>query len=145
MSKTFETQHDVDRESKAIQLLFSDCEILKQEPHSVVDYLIVKDGKKYAVEVKGVKKVDSVHDEHQAVVGLRKLVDLQSWTRKVGIPMSRTIIVWAYSDGVKYTNITNLKGYVYYGGRKPRDGSTNDMELMFRSSYRTNFKTKKYV
>jgi|TARA_B110000908_G_scaffold68245_1_gene82457 hypothetical protein len=146
MSKTFETKRDVDFQLKAIRLLIKDrdgIEFQDQGPHAAVDYVVHKDNTDIAaVEIKGVRKVKSVHDNHSPVVGLRKLVDLQAFARKMRIP--NAILVWAYEDGIKYTTINNLKGKIYYGGRPPRDGSTNDQELMFKDT-NTNFKIKEYV
>jgi len=145
MSKTFETKRDVDFQLKAIQLLIKDRDGLgfqDQGPHAAVDYIVHRDGEDIAaVEIKGVRKVKSVFDEHSPVVGLRKLVDLQAFARKTRIP--NAILVWAYEDGIKYTTLNKLKGKIYYGGRPPRDGSTNDQELMFRDT-NTNFKIKTY-
>ena len=145
MSKTFETKRDVDFQLKAIQLLIKDRDglgIQDQGPHAAVDYIVHRDGEDIAaVEIKGVRKVKSVFDDHEPVVGLRKLVDLQAFARQRQIP--NAILVWAYEDGIKYTTLNNLKGKVYYGGRKPRPGSTNDQELMFKDTH-TEWKIKVY-
>lgn len=146
MSKTFETERDVSFQLKAVQLLIQDrkgIDFQDQGPHATVDYIVHKEHIDIAaVEIKGVRKVKSVHDNHSPVVGLRKLVDLQAFARKMRIP--NAILVWAYEDGIKYATLNNLKGKVYYGGRPPREGSTNDQELMFRDRH-TNFKIKTYV
>lgn len=145
MSRTFETKRDVDFQLKAIQLLIEDRDGLgfqDQGPHAAVDYIVHRDGEDIAaVEIKGVRKVKSVFDNHEPVVGLRKLVDLQAFARQRQIP--NAILVWAYEDGIKYTTLNNLKGKIYYGGRPPRNGSTNDLELMFKNTY-TKFKIKTY-
>ena len=146
MSKTFETQDDRNFQKKAVDLLIKDKATFwadDQGTHAQVDY-VVKDGDKIiaAVEIKGVRKVKSVYDNHSPVVGLRKLVDLQKFARIKRIP--NAILVWAYEDGIKYTTLNNLKGKIYYGGRPPRPGSTNDQELMFKDT-NTKWKIKTYV
>jgi hypothetical protein len=125
----------------AVELLVNGTglEIKDQGSHSNIDYIV---GDIAAVEIKGVKKVKSVYDEHRPVVGLRKLVDLQAFAKKHNLP--NAYLVFAYDDGIKYTTINKLKGDLYYGGRTPRDGSSNDMEMMFRDRH-TKFKIKTYA
>ena len=140
MSRTFETEKDRAYQRKAVELLISgkpDLEIKDQGSHANIDYII---GDVAAVEIKGVRKVKSVFDDHSPVVGLRKLVDLQAFAKQHGLS---AYLVWAYEDGIKYTTLNNLKGKIYYGGRPPRNGSTNDLELMFKNTY-TKFKIKTY-
>ena len=41
------------------------------------------------------------------------------------------IIIWAFEDGITYAQLNRLKGIKRNGGRKPREGSANDIESMY--------------
>mgnify|MGYP003681747036 CR=1 FL=1 len=41
------------------------------------------------------------------------------------------IIIWAFKDGITYCQLNKLKGTKTIGGRKPREGSFNDIESMY--------------
>lgn len=133
MAKRFERPEDVAREIKAVNLFISgrgDLSHNKLSPHEI-DFSIQKDGADVAyIEVKGVKKVKSVFDEHVPVVAIKKLTSLQKYVNEKKCP--NVYIAWAYSDGIKYAKVTDLKGSIRWGGQfKPRAGSVNDHELMF--------------
>jgi hypothetical protein len=143
VSKTFETKKDRDYQARAVELLIGDRDlrIVEHPPLAVVDYTLY-DGfhPVAAVEVKGVRKVRSISDDHRPLVGVRKLVDAQEFARQARI--ETLVFVWAYSDGIKYCTLQELRGEIYYGGRKPREGSANDLELMFRDTHtKWNIKT----
>lgn len=148
MSKRFEQNEDVLREEKAIHLLTNNDSrylIEKLKPNEI-DFLVwdtLNPNKPIcAVEVKGVKKVPSVDSEHVPIVAIKKLSELQRYVNEKKI--DNVFVVWAYSDGIKYSNIKDLKGDIYWGGQHtPRVGSVNDHELMFRGS-ETEFKIKRY-
>ena len=143
MSRVFETKSDRDYQRKAVELLVGErpLRIVDQGALAKADYTIYDGGKALAVvEIKGVKKVSSVSDNHRPLVGLRKLVDVQEFARQARI--ENVVFVWAYSDGIKYCTLKELRGEIYYGGRKPREGSANDLELMFRDTHtKWNIKT----
>jgi hypothetical protein len=143
MSRQFETKSDRDYQRRAVELLVGEkpLRIVDQGALAKADYTIYDGGKALAVvEIKGVRKVSSVSDNHRPLVGLRKLVDVQEFARQARI--ENVVFVWAYSDGIKYCTLNELRGEIYYGGRKPREGSANDLELMFRDTHtKWNIKT----
>ncbi len=60
---------------------------------------------------------------------MRKLVDCQAEQIKHKKPVA---IVWAFNDCIAYQKIEKLAGEFYFGGRKRREGSTHDIELMVK-------------
>ena len=52
------------------------------------------------------------------------------------------VIVWACEDGIIYAQANKLVGEIKWGGRTPRDGSSNDAEMMV---YYDKQRTMKYV
>lgn len=148
MSKRFESQEDLDREKRAIDLFVGGAEgfFPKKLPPNEIDFAISSrehEGRNVAyVEIKGVKKVKSVYDKHTPVVAIKKLTALQKYVNERKCP--NVYIVWAYSDGIKYAKVTDLKGIIRWGGQfKPRKGSTNDHELMYENTD-TNFTIKTF-
>tara|TARA_R110000782_G_scaffold162513_2_gene254324 strand:- start:29 stop:466 length:438 start_codon:yes stop_codon:yes gene_type:complete len=145
MAKRFERPEDIARELKAVKLFTQDREDLKinkLNPHEI-DFSISQDGRAVAyIEIKGVKKVGSVHDEHTPIVAIKKLTSLQKYVNEK--KCSHVYIAWAYADGIKYAKVTDLKGIIRWGGQfKPRAGSVNDHELMFEDNG-TEFTIKTY-
>jgi hypothetical protein len=145
MAKRFERAEDILREEKAMRLFIAGREDLvptKLGPHEI-DFAISKNGQRVAyLEVKGVKKVKSVYDAHTPIVAIKKLTRLQKYVNENKCP--NVYIAWAYSDGIKYAKVTELKGTISWGGQfKPRAGSVNDHELMFIDNG-TNFTIKTY-
>jgi hypothetical protein len=133
---TFETEADLIREKKAIELFVSifGGSYLKLDPHDV-DYKVFDKDKNliaYA-EVKG--RVRTIRDAYPLPVAARKLVKL---TDKRLTP----VIIWACDDGIIYGMANKLSGEIKWGGRPPRVGSTNDAELMV---YYDKQKALKYV
>lgn len=148
MSKRFEKPEDIIREEKAVRLFVDDSDrfVCEKLSPNEIDFLIwdVQSPNEpiCALEIKGVKKVPSVDSEHTPIVAIKKLTELQKYINEKKI--SRVFIAWAYGDGIKYSEIRDLDGDIYWGGQKiPRQGSTNDHELMFKAS-RTQFKIKRY-
>ena len=125
----FETQTDINRQKMAMAF-FSftyGCSPQDQGEFAEIDYLMFKNDKPYFyLEIKGVKKTTLVNTEN-VVVGIRKLMSLQAKYEDEKIPC---VIAWAFEDGIAWQNIDKIRGNVYWGGRKPRKGSTNDQELM---------------
>lgn len=149
MSKVFQDDEALMRQSIAFRC-FMEGKSYVHIPHEQfdssilprIDFLIEVNNKRVAIEVKGVKKVDSIEDKHQPIVGLRKLVDLQKYVNEYGFDYA--YIVWAYEDGIKYAEIREVTGTVVWGGRKPREGSVNDAELVIKL-YELPIKTKSYL
>lgn len=148
MSKRFEKHEDIIREEKAVRLFVdnSDRFVCEKLSPNEIDFLIWDvqnpNNPLCAIEIKGVKKVPSVDSEHTPIVAIKKLTELQKYINEKKIV--RVFIAWAYHDGIKYVELRDLDGDIYWGGQKiPRDGSVNDHELMFKAS-RTQFKIKRY-
>jgi hypothetical protein len=148
MAKRFENQEDLDREKRAIDLFVGGADgfFPKKLPPNEIDFAIaskVEGNRNVAyVEIKGVKKVKSAYDEHTPVVAIKKLTSLQKYINERKCP--NVYIAWAYSDGIKYAKVTDLKGIIRWGGQfKPRAGSVNDHELMFENTD-TNFTIKTF-
>ena len=78
-------------------------------------------------EVKGVHK--SIEKSNDVIVSMRKIVRGQMLQVQSNLPVA---ILWAFNDGIVYERINNLKGIFYYGGRKVREGSTFDQEMLVK-------------
>lgn len=133
---TFETEADLLREKKAIELFVSifGGSYKKLDPNDI-DYKIFDKNKNliaYA-EVKG--RVRTMRDAYPLPIAARKLVKL--------IDKRLTpVVIWACEDGIIYGKANKLFGEIKWGGRPPRDGAVNDSELM---AYYDKQKELKYV
>ena len=119
----FESKNDLLREFNAINFL---CEKYKLNyvklDENDIDYQLYKGDKIIGyVEVKGRNK--DIKDAYPLPVACRKLVKLCD--KKLN-----PIVIWACYDGLIIGKIEKLKGITKIGGRKPREGSSNDIELM---------------
>lgn len=119
----FESKNDLLREFNAINFL---CEKYKLNyvklDENDIDYQLYKGDKIIGyVEVKGRNK--DIKDAYPLPIACRKLVKLCD--KKLN-----PIVVWACYDGLIIGKIEQLKGITKIGGRKPREGSSNDIELM---------------
>lgn len=133
---TFETEQDLKREQKAITTFVNTFggSFQKLDPHDIDYKVFDKDGKLIAyAEVKG--RIRTMHNAYPLPIAARKLVKL---TDKRLTP----VVIWACEDGIIYGNIDKLKGEIKWGGRPPRDNSSNDDELMI---YYDKQKTLKYI
>ena len=134
----FETEKDLTREKKAIQK-FVDMfggSFKKLDPNDV-DYQIYDNKNKliaYA-EVKG--RYRSILDAYPLPVASRKVVKLCD--KKLN-----PVLIWACDDGIIYGKPNEIKGEVRWGGRKPRQGSYNDQELMLYYPKQNGTKCIKY-
>jgi hypothetical protein len=122
MSKKFETKEDLERQRKAISLF---CEKFVASYEELdewdIDYLVTKDEKKCYVEVKGRKRTMS--DAYPLPLAARKMVKLID-------KGEQSIVIWDCYDGLIYGNTKDIKCMGKMGGRKPREGSSNDKEFM---------------
>ena len=120
----FENKEDLKREEKAIKLFTSKYNFnYKKLGDYDLDFLITnQDGSIVgSAEVKGRKMF------------LQNQSDLPLAERKYNKIMEcekAKIIIWAYKDGIMYCQLNRLKGIKRKGGRKPREGSFNDVEMM---------------
>ena len=80
-----------------------------------------------------------IGDKDIVLVSMRKLVDGQQFQTTHKKPL---IMCWFFTDGILYERLNNLAGNFALGGRKPRAGSTHDIELM---SYIKQKKLKKLL
>ena len=120
----FETDQDLKREQKAIDLFVSTFggSFKKLDPFDVDYKVFDKDGNLIAyAEVKG--RIRTMRDAYPLPVAARKIVKLVD---KRLVP----VMIWACEDGIIYGKVNKLKGEITWGGRSPREGSYNDLELM---------------
>ena len=120
----FETDQDLKREQKAITLFVSSFggSFKKLDPFDVDYKIFDKDGNLIAyAEVKG--RIRTMRDAYPLPVAARKVVKLVD---KRLVP----VMIWACEDGIIYGKVNKLKGEITWGGRSPREGSYNDLELM---------------
>jgi len=132
MSVRFENQKDLEREDKSVNLFCDKYDLTyeKLAPNDI-DFKIYKNGKfLFYLEVKG--RLRSLQDCYPLPIAVRKLL-------KMSDKKESGIILWACFDGVVFSRIENLKGDIKIGGRKPREGSSNDIEFMAYYNKSNNF------
>ena len=120
----FETDKDLRREFKAI-LTFTETFGLSFVKLGMndVDYMIYGPDETmigYA-EVKGRNR--KIENAFPLPIACRKLLKLSD--KKLN-----PVVIWSCYDGIIYGKLHELKGDIRFGGRKPREGAANDMELM---------------
>lgn len=128
----YETAKDRERQKKASDLFCHAFDLISIDrgDFASVDYDL-KNKKGFVVgslEVKGCPN-RNIDDNLTVQVAIRKLVDLQKHQKKTNKPVA---LCWAFEDGIVYERIENLEGNFSLGGRKPRAGSYNDIEIMAR-------------
>jgi hypothetical protein len=132
----FETETDLSREKKAIDLFVSifGGSYKKLDPQDIDYKIFDKDNNLIAyAEVKG--RLRSMKLSYPLPVSARKLVKLID--KRI-----TPVLIWACDDGIIYAQANKLRGEVKWGGRPPRDGSFSDSELMV---YYDKQKEMKYV
>lgn len=119
----FETNKDIIREQKAIKVFCNKYNLdHKKLGDWDIDFSLHKDNKLIGyAEVKGRNK--NIVDAYPLPLAIRKVYSL---TEKTKDP----VVIWACFDGIIYAKLKNLNGVIKKGGRKPRTGSVNDIELM---------------
>lgn len=136
---TFETDQDIIREKKAIERFIKifDGSFKKLDP-SDVDYKVFdKDATLIAyVEVKG--RIKTIREAYPLPISVRKLIKLID-------KRLNPVIIWACEDGIIYGRADKLVGQVKWGGRAPREGSSNDAELMAYYDKQKEFKYVRYL
>lgn len=136
---TFETETDLLREKKAIELFVSifGGSYQKLDPHDIDFKVFDKDNKliSYA-EVKG--RIRTIRDSYPLPISAKKLV-------KLADKRLSPVIIWACDDGIIYGKANNLYGEIKLGGRPPRIGSVNDAELMVYYDKQKELKYVRYV
>jgi hypothetical protein len=135
----FETDTDLAREKRAIQLFVSTFGGSYQKLDQFdVDYKIFdKDNNLIAyAEVKG--RIRTMKDAYPLPISVKKLVKLID---KRIVP----VVIWACEDGIIYGKANNIKGEIKWGGRKARYGSYNDEELMAYFDKQKEFKYVRFI
>lgn len=119
----FETKADLDRETKCIQFFCNKFGLTYTKlDENDVDFSLHKDGQLIAyAEVKGRNK--NISEAYPLPIACRKLVKLVD--KKIN-----PVVIWDCFDGIIYGKIEFLSGKIRIGGRKPRENSVNDIELM---------------
>lgn len=132
----FETETDLLRERKAIELFVS---IFKGSYKKLgpldIDYKVFdKDNNliAYAEVSVRIRTMNAAYPLPISAAKLVKLIDKRL----------NPVIVWACEDGIIYAQANKLVGEIKWGGRTPRDGSSNDAEMMV---YYDKQRTMKYV
>ena len=121
---TFETEVDLVREKKAIELFVSifGGSFKKLDPQDI-DYKVFDKDKNliaYA-EVKG--RIRTMHNAYPLPLSARKLVKLID--KRI-----TPVLIWACEDGIIYGKANKLQGEIKWGGRPPRENSFSDSEMM---------------
>jgi hypothetical protein len=71
-------------------------------------------------------------------IAVKKLIKIQE-------KRSNCVLIWSCIDGIVYGKYRRLKGVITFGGMiTPREGSTNDRELMAYYDKQEELKTLKY-
>lgn len=136
---TFETETDLAREKKAVELFVSifGGSYKKLDPHDI-DYKIFDKDKNliaYA-EVKG--RIRTMKMAYPLPLSAKKLVKLID-------KRLAPVLIWACDDGIIYGKANKLHGEIKWGGRPPRDGAVNDNELMVYYDKQKELKYVRYV
>lgn len=122
----FENDDHRQREQRAITKFCSLFDLtFRKLGENDIDFQIFKSERLVGfVEVKGRHRI--IADAYPLPIAIRKLNKLQGELA----PREDPVIVWACHDGIIYGKVRNITGTVRYGGRKVRDGASNDQELM---------------
>jgi len=133
----FENKKDLDREERAIIKFVSTFKGgYNKLGDNDIDFEVLHNDKVISyVEVKG--RLRELDKAFPLPIAVRKLVKLSD--KRVN-----PVIIWACEDGIIYSKVKDLEGTIRYSGRKPRAGSTNDLELMAYYNNNNNFKIIKY-
>ena len=122
MSTRFETAGDLKREDAAMAIFANkfNLDYVKLGENDV-DFQVNLTGRTSYVEVKGRNR--NLEDSFPLPLAQRKMVKLAD---KDG----EAVVIWDCYDCIIYGNIKRLEGEAKMGGRKPRKGSSNDLEPM---------------
>lgn len=135
----FETETDLIREKKAIELYVSIFGGSYQKLDRFdIDYKIFDKDKKLVAyaEVKG--RIRTMNGAYPLPISAKKLVKL------IDKRLS-PVIIWACEDGIIYAKVPQLIGELKWGGRPPRNGSSNDEELMVYYEKQKGLKYVRYI
>ncbi len=130
----FENDTSVAREKVAIEKFVNifDGSFKKLGPNDVDFRVFNKSGELVAyVEVKG--RFRTIKEAYPLPVAARKIVKLCD-------KRLNPVMVWSCIDGIIYAKVSEIQGEVKWGGRKPREHSVNDEELMVYYEKQKGFK-----
>ena len=134
----FEREEDLLREKKAVETFVKTFggSYQKLDPYDI-DYKIFDENKKvigYA-EVKG--RIRTMRDAYPLPISAHKVIKLID-------KRLNPLIIWACEDGIIYGRPERLTGQIKQGGRPPREGAVNDIELMVYYDKQKSFKYVRY-
>ena len=113
----FETKEDLEREREIMNRICKDAIKLSDNE---LDFLI-KD--KAYIEI---KSANCKHNTPQFyLISLIKLVKMQEYNKRLS-----TYLFIQWTDKLTYINFKDITGHIKTNGRTPREGSTNDQELI---------------
>ena len=133
----FETKQDLDRENKASDFLCNKFGFNKKKlGKNDIDFAIY-DNERFVfnLEVKG--RLKNINDAYPLPISVKKLI-------KINDKKKQSVILWACDDGIIFSRTEKLIGLLKIGGRKPRNGSFNDIEFMAYFDKSNNLKEIKY-
>jgi hypothetical protein len=130
----FENKSDLTREKQAIEKFVGifGGSYKKLGPNDI-DYRVFDSSNNLIayVEVKG--RLRALKDAYPLPVAARKVVKLCD-------KRLNPVMIWACEDGIIYAKVSEIQGSVRWGGRKPRENSFNDEELMIYYEQQKGFK-----
>jgi hypothetical protein len=113
----FETKENLETERKIMDRICKDA--IKLGDYEL-DFLI-----KYKAYIE-IKSYNYKHDALQFIfISLIKLVKMQEYSKKLP-----TYLFIQWTDKLTYINFKDITGHIKTNGRTPREGSTNDQELI---------------
>lgn len=130
----FETEEDLKRERRAIEVFVNTFggSYKKLDPMDVDYRIFDKDNNLIAyAEVKG--RIRLISNAYPLPVAARKVVKLVD--KRI-----TPVMIWACEDGIIYGKADKLVGTLRWGGKKPREGAVNDLELMVYYDKQKEFK-----
>lgn len=119
----FETLKDLQNECEAIAIFCDEYDLsCRKLDKNDIDFELLKNERiiGYA-EVKGRNK--TIEEAYPLPISVKKLV-------KIMDKKTNPVIIWKCFDGIIYGKLKKLQGEIRIGGRKPRENSFNDIELM---------------
>lgn len=126
MEVRFETEADLQREREVIEVFAkaTNSTYVKLGDNEI-DFKMERGGKVVAyVEVK--TYTADVKDYDTQVIAIKKLTKMQVYDK-----IAPCFWVMRFAGGeILYIRVKDVAGYTKWGGRKPREGSTNDQELL---------------
>lgn len=135
----FESATDLAREKKAIEVFVSlfGGRYTKLDPNDVDYKVFDRDGNLIAyVEVKG--RIRTLRDAFPLPISVKKIIKLVE-------KRLNPVVIWACEDGVIYAKVRDIRGDIMWGGRTPREGASNDEEMMAYYDKQDNFRYIRYT